>query len=306
MAPSPSRRDQLWAYLQLVRPANTVTALADVLAGFAASGMALGLDGWSGSAPLQALPWLLLATTGLYGGGVVFNDVFDAAVDARERPERPLPSGRASRRGGALVGGGLLLVGIVAAAQVSALSGGLAAAIALAALLYDAAGKHHVLLGPLNMGLCRGGNLLLGVSAVPALVPDLWFLALIPVAYVAAITAVGQGEVRGGTRRTGLLALTLIVLVVGSLLLLGLRPAYAALSALPFALLFAGQTLPAFVKATRNPAPAPIQDAVKAGVLALVPLDAALAAGFGGWPYGLVVLLLLPVSRGLARLFAVA
>ncbi|NEP43227.1 MAG: UbiA family prenyltransferase, partial [Okeania sp. SIO2H7] len=76
-----------WAYLQLMRPANIITAHADILVGYAASG----------ATDPYRLGWLLLATTGLYGDGVVFNDVFDAELDAIERPERPIPSDRASR-----------------------------------------------------------------------------------------------------------------------------------------------------------------------------------------------------------------
>ena len=33
----------------------------------------------------------------LYAAGMVLNDAFDAELDARERPERPIPSGRISR-----------------------------------------------------------------------------------------------------------------------------------------------------------------------------------------------------------------
>ena len=72
-------------YLELVRPANVATALADVLAGYAVAG--LGNPG---------LGWLLLSTACLYAGGVVLNDVFDRDLDRIERPERPIPSGRVS------------------------------------------------------------------------------------------------------------------------------------------------------------------------------------------------------------------
>lgn len=296
---------RLWAYLQLARPANVVTAWADVLAGFAVAGATLTLDGWTAAVDPAVLGWLLLATTGLYAGGVVFNDVFDAELDAKERPERPIPSGRASRRGGALFGCVLLVGGIVAAYQAGAVSALLAALIAGAAVLYDARTKHYSVIGPLNMGLCRGGNLLLGVSAVPAMIASSWYLLLLPVAYIAAITAVSQGEVHGGTRRTGYLAVTLVIGVIGSLLMLGIRTDYRLLHALPFALFLAVQVVPPFVRAAQTPAPEPIQNAVKAGVMALIPLNAALAAGFAGWLYGLGVLLLLPLSMGLARLFAV-
>ncbi len=299
----PSSR--LWAYLQLARPANIVTAWADVLAGFAVAGATLTLGGWTTTANFTALGWLLLATTGLYGGGVVFNDVFDADLDAVERPERPIPSGRASRTGAAWLGGGLLAGGIVAASQVGAASALLATFIAAAAALYDAWSKHHPAFGPLNMGLCRGGNLLLGVSAVPAMLAPSWYLVFIPVAYIAAITAVSRGEVHGGTRRTGYLAVALVAGVIGSLLALGMRGDYRMLHALPFVAFLAAQVVPPFVRAAQTPGPSLIRKAVRAGVVALIPLNAALAAGFAGWLYGLAVLLLLPLSIGLARLFAV-
>lgn len=296
---------RLWPYLQLLRPANIVTALADILAGFAASTVLLGLsDQFSATEPGQ-LAWLLLSTVGLYGGGVVFNDVFDAELDAVERPERPLPSSRATREGAIVLGGSLLVGGILAAIQVSWLSGVIASAIALAVLTYDAYAKHHALLGPLNMGACRGGNLLLGISAVPAMVVHLWWLALIPMAYIAAITAISQGEVHGGRQRTGMLALSLIALVIAALIALGFLQSYSAFSALPFIILLAWLIFPAFIKAAREPRPELIRAAVKAGVLALIVLNATLAAGFAGVLYGVLVLLLLPLSMGLARLFAV-
>lgn len=296
---------RLWPYLQLLRPANIVTALADILAGFAASVAVLGLSDQVSVIEPSLLAWLLLSTAGLYGGGVVFNDVFDTELDARERPERPLPSGRATRDKAVLLGGLLLLCGVFAAMQVSWLSAVLAATIALAVLIYDGYAKHHTWLGPLNMGACRGANLLLGISAMPAMVANLWWLALIPMTYIAAITAISRGEVHGGRRRTGALALGLIALVIAALLVLGLLPGYSALTALPFIGLLAWLIIPAFIKAARAPRPLLIRAAVKAGVLALIVLDAALAAGFAGLFYGMLVLLLLPVSMGLARLFAV-
>ncbi|MBD1931683.1 UbiA-like protein EboC [Trichocoleus sp. FACHB-69] len=286
-----------------MRPANIVTAWADILVGFAASGAIAFLNQTlTGSATLA---WLLLATTGLYGGGVVFNDVFDAELDAKERPERPIPSDRASRQGAIALGSLLLAVGIVAALQVSWLSGAIAATIAFAALLYDAFGKHHSILGPVNMGICRGGNLLLGVSAVPAMLGERWFLALIPITYIAAVTAISKGEVHGGKASTGITALLFVGAVIVSILALGLLPDYQVLAALPFILLFAGRVLPAFVKAAREPTPDLIRVAVKAGVLSLIVLDATVAAGFATLPYGLLVLSLLPISMILAQIFAV-
>ncbi len=296
------KSQSVWAYLQLMRPANIITAWADILLGYAAAGaLTVGINNLN----FLALGWLILATTGLYGGGVVFNDVCDAELDAVERPERPLPSGRASLAGAIPLGTMLLILGIVAAAMVSNLSAMLAVIVAITALVYDKWGKHQTFLGPLNMGVCRGGNLLLGVSAIPQAVSDRWYLALIPIIYIAAITAISQGEVRGGKKITGILAIAFIVIVIASILGLGLLHEYTLLTTLPFLILFTALVLPPFIKAAITPSPQLIQMAVKAGILSLIVLDATIAAGFTNWLYGLLLLALLPLSRLLARIFAV-
>lgn len=301
---------QHWrGYLELMRPANIVTAWADILVGFAASGSGLIIaqliNQKANFVSLIPLGFLLLATTGLYGGGIVFNDVFDAELDAEERPNRPIPSNRVSRQNATILGIILFSIGIVAAAQVSWLSGVIAIIIAFAALLYDAQSKHHAFFGPLNMGLCRGSNLLLGVSVIPEMVWERWYLALIPILYIAAITAISQGEVHGGNKITGTLAVLLILIVLTSVLSLGIFTDYTAIAALPFGILLSIRVLPVFIQAAIEPIPEKIRTAVKAGVLSLIVLDATMASGFAGWSYGLLVLILLPLSMTLAKLFAV-
>src|SRR5690606_22642042 len=120
--------------------ANIVTAVSDVLAG-----VAIALLFVPNGATLDsfALWTLIVATIGLYGGGVVFNDVFDAELDARERPERPIPSGQVSVRGGAMLGTVLFLIGVAAAGSVGNIPAILALAIVGMCLLYDKWGKHH-------------------------------------------------------------------------------------------------------------------------------------------------------------------
>ncbi|MEZ4700597.1 MAG: UbiA-like protein EboC [Rhodothermales bacterium] len=286
--------------LQLARPANIVTAWADVVAGYAVAG---GLA----SLPLQGevLGWLLLATTGLYGGGVAFNDVFDAELDARERPERPIPSGRISRRSAATFAGILLLGGVASAFVVSAIAGALAIAIAAGALVYDAFGKHRPLLGPINMGLCRGGNLLLGMGAVPILILEHWPLALLPVLYISAITAISRGEVEGGSSKIGYLAVGLVVAVIAALGAMAMEAiaTYPISGMFPF--LFTAVVLPPFIRAAREPSADMIRRAVRIGVLGLIPLNASIAALHAGPAAALIVLALLPLSMLLARVFAV-
>jgi 4-hydroxybenzoate polyprenyltransferase len=286
-----------------MRPANVVTAIADILAGFAASGLALQ---WleSGEYSLSLL-WLVLATIGLYAGGVVFNDVFDAELDRTERPERPIPSGQASVVSASLFGSLLLILGILAAWRVSIASLIVAVLVAACALLYDAWGKHQSWFGPINMGMCRGGNLLLGVSAVPAALAGVWYISLIPIVYIAAITMISRGEVHGGDKGIIRAAGLMYGLVILSIVLMAVFFSTDFWQVLPFLALLAYFILPPLFRAIREPAPKLIGLAVKAGVLALIIMDAALATAFAGWLYGLLVLLLFPVSRFVAKAFAV-
>src|SRR6478735_11658794 len=96
-----------------MRPANIVTSVSDVLAGIAISGFFFAHSFNTN----QILPVLLLciSTVGLYGGGVVFNDVFDAELDSIERPERPLPQKIVPVKYAIALGIVLLIIGISAA-----------------------------------------------------------------------------------------------------------------------------------------------------------------------------------------------
>src|SRR5690606_7298532 len=84
---------------------------ADVLAGIAISLLFVPEEATLDWSVLLAL---IIATIGLYGGGVVFNDVFDADLDARERPERPIPSGKVSVGGATKLAMALFFAGVVA------------------------------------------------------------------------------------------------------------------------------------------------------------------------------------------------
>jgi 4-hydroxybenzoate polyprenyltransferase len=285
----------LRGYLELLRPPNVMTAVADVLAGYAVGGMANP----------AALPWLVGATACLYAGGVVLNDYFDRHLDALERPERPLPSGRVSARGAATLGGALLLAGVALARRGTPAAGAVAAATAGLILLYDRWGKRHGVLGPANMGACRALNLLLGMAAAPAVLAGSWPLALIPFVYIAAVTLVSRGEVHGGKRGAAALAL---ISLGGVIIALGGVAAGARagrVSAAAVILLLAWRVLPPFWRVYRDPVPAAIRLAVRTGVLSLVLVDATLGAAYAGPLFAVVVLATAVVAAALARLFSV-
>lgn len=300
-------KEKIGGFLRLMRPANIVTAVTDILAGVAIAGYAAQSNLFQQSP--SSIVLLAFSTIGLYGGGVVFNDVFDAELDAVERPERPIPSGLISRKSATVLALFLLIIGIVAAVFAHpntffSTSFLLACAIAIVSIVYDKWVKHHNLLGPFNMGLCRGLNLLLGMSIISGALQQYWPLMFVPIIYIAAITAISRGEVHGGNQHTLKLAFAFYAIVIGSIGTIAFFN-NTLLYAIPFLVLFAVLIFSPLLKAAQKPEGLRIGKAVKAGVLALIVMNASWAAAFGAVTLAVGVLLLLPLSLLLAKAFAV-
>ena len=179
-------------YLELIRLPAVFTAPADVLAGVAL------VTCFGASVGLTAILLLVAASAAIYCAGMAANDIFDAQVDAVERPGRPIPSGRVSPgRAWALVVG-LQATGLALGAWVGVASMVAVAATILATYLYNAAVK-DAFVGPFAMGACRYGNACIGLS----LGAPLWPAYVVPVGtllFVAALTALSRHEVDGATR----------------------------------------------------------------------------------------------------------
>ncbi len=285
-------------YIRLMRPANVVTSIADVLAGIAISGYLLT------SANITSILLLCISTVGLYSGGIIFNDVFDAALDKVERPERPIPSGLISRKEATVFGTTFFIVGVVAAGLLNPAALMLSVLIVIACLTYNSLSKHHSLAGPLNMGLCRGFNLLLGVSILPPQLEVWWFLAFVPIIYIASITMISRGEVHGGRKSSLYLSVALYIVVTVSVIVISYTKQNMAL-ALVFLLPFTLMIFKPLIKAIKNPIGPNLGKAVKAGVIALILLNAAWASAFGSWQLAVTIVILLPLSLWLSKKFAV-
>ena len=289
-------------FLKLARPANLVTAVSDILAGIAISGILLttALD-WELS---KAILLLSLSTIGLYGGGIVFNDVFDIKVDRIERPERPLPRGLISLQSATIYGILLLALGVIFAFLVNQTAGIIAILTSISALVYDKWGKNNTWLGPPNMGLCRGFNLLLGVSILPEMVFELWYLAFIPIIYISAITMISRGEVSGSSKTPLQVAAFLYALVISMIVTFSYFKS-TLLTAIIFLLLFAYFIFKPLRKAIVDPSALFIRTSVKAGVIALILMNASWAAAAGSFPLALIITALLPFSMWLSKHFSV-
>jgi 4-hydroxybenzoate polyprenyltransferase len=278
-------RGKIIAYLQLIRLPNVLTAAADSLAGWL---LATG----SISEPMRWLP-LIAASMVLYASGTALNDVFDLEEDRRERPGRPLPSGRASTRLAAWLGGlGLVIGPALALASGSPVSGLVAAILAGCILAYDA-GMKRTPIGPAFMGSCRGLNLLLGLSHAPELGgPVAWGAAAAYGLYVAGITVVSRSETYGEDRRGLITGLTLQYLALLALAAAAMahrrfpiaapdRPLIPLEGLLVFALVAMALNWAA-AAAIQRPTPQSFQKAVKTGILSLVWLNVGLVAAVRG------------------------
>jgi 4-hydroxybenzoate polyprenyltransferase len=195
----PLRKGGALAWWQLLRAANVFTAASNVIAGFL-----LVRGGW---APLDTLALLIGSSACLYLAGMVLNDVYDAELDAVERPERPIPSGRISRSTASSAGWALITAGVLLAAMASwnsnnVLPGLLAALLALAVVRYDSALK-ATWVGPAAMGWCRFLNVLLGASVAGDLIHRhvaLAYAAAVGV-YTVLLTHVARSETVGALAR---------------------------------------------------------------------------------------------------------
>lgn len=209
----PGGKPATWlTWLQLMRLPTVFTAMSNILCGYL---MTHSPDIHQLSEH-TSLICLLLSSAGLYLGGMVLNDVFDAGLDAVERPERPLPSGRISRTSALTLAVALLLSGLLAAAAVGTNSLTLAVLLVAGVVAYDGFLKNTVV-APLGMGACRFLNILLGASAV-ARWPDIWQAPQLGIAaglfvYIVGVTWFARHETVTGAR--GSLTVGLLFVVAG-------------------------------------------------------------------------------------------
>lgn len=173
---------QVWA--ELLRLPNLFTVPGDILVGWVLSGM-------RGCFPLFAIA----ASLSLYSAGLLLNDSCDAQIDAHERPNRPIPSGRIRLRT-------VLFVAIVLSALGLLLSGsGFPIAVCLLGLIlfYNILAKHLPWIGVLTMGCCRGANLCLGAAATwpigeMPLSPMLGMAVLFFIVYIVLVSVIAKNE----------------------------------------------------------------------------------------------------------------
>lgn len=304
-AGAPGGRAAAWA--QLLRVSALFSVPGDALAGAAAAGRG----------PNRRTALAVGSSLCLYEAGMALNDYADRDIDAVERPDRPLPSGRISP--GEALGASVALtaagIGLAAAAGRPALAA--ATALAGAVWAYDM-GLKHTPFGPAAMAAARGLDLTLGAVATAGQRPvpaGVLTSAGVLGAHTYAVTAVSRQEATGGSSAAPLAALGAVGAIATGLSMSGIcrrdrdRTAQVpdaqvtssrAATALPAAVYAATAARP-LVHAALNPTPPLLQRAVGGGIRATIPLQAALSAHAGRALPGAALLALLPAAARLSR-----
>jgi 4-hydroxybenzoate polyprenyltransferase len=238
---------------------------------------------------------------------MALNDWSDRDLDAVERPERPIPSGRVTPGTALSLASSLTAAGLA----LSALAGDrhtfrTSAALAATAWTYDLTAKNTPL-GPAVMAAARFLDVLVGAgnnrrAALPA--------AAAIGTHILSTTYISRGEVHGSTPTSSRAALAATSAVTAATA----RPASALRSAPPssagavgallaaaFAGLFARSVGQAQLVAAGDPTAANLRKAVGAGIHGLVPLQAAWCARGGAPAVGAGLLAALPLAKALAR-----
>jgi len=291
----PTRKGFLTSVLQLIRLPNVFTAPSDVAMGMAVSGVAF----------TPAYAALLLASACAYAGGMALNDACDAPLDAHERPERPIPSGRISRATAFGLAAVLLMLGVGLAATAGWRPFLVSLLLVAAIVLYDAVAKGTAA-GPLVMASCRALNVGVGIS-LGVLAWAAVGAATVVFTYVLVLTLVSRFEVMTAPVtlvRGAAVAFAVLLAAAIALFVLGWGPGGAV--GVVFVALLVLWIGPPLRAAIAEPVPKRIIGVIKATVLGIILVDAAFtSAAWGLVAGGLVGALFIP-AYVLGRRFASA
>ncbi|MGA9296945.1 MAG: UbiA family prenyltransferase [Nitrososphaeraceae archaeon] len=147
-------------YLLLIRAPNLFTVPSNIFVGYFAVIPTTAAD--SGQ-----LLSLILSSIFLYVSGIILNDYFDLDIDRKERPNRPLASGRITKRNAMILAVVSIIAGNVFAMIASWASLLISAMLTSVIIAYDFRLKRCTVANPISMGLARFLNIMLGGS--PAL-----------------------------------------------------------------------------------------------------------------------------------------
>jgi 4-hydroxybenzoate polyprenyltransferase len=235
---------------------------------------------------------LMVSSGLLYIAGIVLNDYFDIEIDKRERPSRPLPSGKISKGHALAIAVVALLIANSIALLIGPASLAVSLALTLAIIAYDYQLKHGVVgpfASPLLLVINNHSLAIVGTAAASL------FL------YISSITILSKKEAENERPNSAIVFLMVfgVILVVAGLGLLLLQLQWTFLLNLS---LFAAVMIVTFKRyLMKESSSRSVQKAVRNMVISIIILDSVFITGTAGLEYGIATLLLIAPAIVLAR-----
>lgn len=285
---SPNFKD----YFLLIRLPNLFTLPSNILVGFAiASSLTLTIT--------SLVQVLLLVTISilLYCVGLVLNDLFDYNIDKKERPDRPLASGKISRKIAIVLVTIFSVIALGLSILVSVPTFGISLVLIALIFGYDKYLK-NTQAGPFIIAAARMMNVMLGTSAsfnnidsFPQFV-ILVFVLTITFVYVSLIGFISKYEVQGFSENIKLYLIRVVIAgIISSITLFTFIGFFKYESLIILALFLFIMTKAVY--RIENKDSKGIQQCIQKMIMSIIVLDSTYLSGIIGLAVGLAVLLLI-------------
>ena len=274
---------KIYNYLELIRIPGIFTAQADIIAGF--------LIANGNHNQIINLLLIIISSSFLYSAGMALNDFFDYNIDQKERPKRPLPSGRIKKWEALSLGIIFLIIGVFLSFKVNKIAFNISIILTVLIFLYNAKLKKYPWLGTINMGACRYLNFLFGMSILP-LSTNSFFIPLITGIFIFGVSFLAREETKEKNLLFPVLINTICIIIV-----CGLYGIYYWLDILPqkigliLCALFSIISIGYLVYSAHKNFPNGLEKNIKILLISLIILDAIIVAGERSFYISSIVLL---------------
>jgi 4-hydroxybenzoate polyprenyltransferase len=248
---------------------------------------------------------LVTISTLLYCVGLVLNDLFDYEIDKKERPNRPLASGKISRKVAIVLVIILITIALILSLLISVTTFSISVLLLAIIFGYDKYLK-HTKAGPFTIAAARVTNVILGTTANINSIETfpqnilLMFVLTITFVYVSLIGFLSRYEVQGFSKNIKSYLIPVIISgIISSIVIFNMIGFFKYESLLILALF--SFTMARTIYRIHNKDPTGIQQTIQQMILSIIVLDSTFVTGMAGLDVGLPVLILLAPLLILAR-----
>ena len=287
-------------YLLLIRLPNLFTLPSNIILGF----VLVSTFTMTITSVIQILMLVTISIL-LYCVGLVLNDLFDYEVDKKERPNRPLASGKVTKKVAIILVTILAAVSLILSLLVSVTTFSISVLLLVIIFGYDKYLK-NTLAGPFTIAAARVTNIILGttvnINGLENFPQNVLFMLILTITfvYVSLVGFLSRYEVQGfSVKIKSYLIPAIIAGIIFSIVIFNLIGLFKYQSLLILALF--SFIMAKTIYRIHNKDSTGIQQAIKQMILSIIVLDSTFLTGIAGLEIGLPVLILLAPLLVLAR-----